>query len=318
MSSNPMKSLRQYETECRYLYSFFSGNGRSEGQKLVEIFSRRSQELKAICQTYSALYGHDLLRVISSNQKSSALNRLAYLRVSDPQSRDAEILRKLLLAGSINLGTLIEITCTRSSSELHHIKQQYHSRYQSDLERDISMKVSGGFKEILAAVCKSCRNHAHKADTSLAFCDAKTLYESVESGRTIDQRTIISLLSQRNTSQVKAILLSYKQLYGHEFSKLIKQSKCGQFGRDLRIVIRCIQKPEKFFAKQLRMRNPDAREMLVRIIVTRSEKDIKDINRAFAAKTGSSLENLVRREFNGVKEKGSEAVVAILLMLIRG
>lgn len=76
------------------------------------------------------------------------VKRLAYLRVSDPQSRDAEILRRVLVAGSINLGTLIEITCTRSSSELHYIKQQYYSRYQSDLELDISMKVSSGFKEV--------------------------------------------------------------------------------------------------------------------------------------------------------------------------
>lgn len=152
---------------------------------------------------------------------------------------------------------------------------------------------------------------------SRAMCDAKTLYEAVGSGRTVDQKTIISVLSQRNSGQVKAILVSYKQLYGHEFSKSMKQSKCGQFGIEVRIVVRCMQNPEKFFAKQLRMRNADAREILIRTVITRSEIDIKDINEAFAAKTGSSLENLVRREFNNSKDKSNEIAAGILIGLVK-
>lgn len=153
-------------------------------------------------------------------------------------------------------------------------------------------------------------------DMSMAMCDAKTLYEAVESGRNVDQKTIISLLSQRNSGQVKAILVSYKQLYGHEFSKSLKQlSKCGQFGREVRIVIRCIQNPEKFFAKQLRMKNADAREILIRIVITRSEIDIKDVNKAFAAKTGSSIEKLVRKEFNNnSKDRTNNNIVADILI----
>lgn len=156
----------------------------------------------------------------------------------------------------------------------------------------------------------------------MALCDAKTLYEAVESGKTLDRKTISSLLSRRNTAQIKAILLSYKQLYGHEFSKSVKNpSRCGQFGRELRVVIRCIQSPEKFFAKQLRMKNADAREMLIRVVVTRSGQDLRGINRALAAKRAGSLENLVRREFVGSSSNKdgpvNEAVAAILIGLIK-
>lgn len=150
------------------------------------------------------------------------------------------------------------------------------------------------------------------------MCDAKTLYEAMESGKNIDQKTITSVLSQRNNGQVRAILSSYKQLYGHEFGKSIKRSKCGQFGKELRVVIRCIQHPEKFFAKQLRMKNADGREILIRTVVTRSGIDIKAINKAFVAKTGSSLENLVIREFNNSKDKTNDLVVGILVGLIKG
>ncbi|KAF8405988.1 hypothetical protein HHK36_008068 [Tetracentron sinense] len=292
---------RKYELDCQCLHCYFSGNDAINKQKLVEILTSRSaQELKLIRQTYSALYSQDLLHVISNAGRNNPFSRAVYLRISESQERDAETIRNALYGGSLNLNTLIETVCTRPSLELQSIKQAYRSRYNSDIEQDVALKINGGFKEILLAVLKSSHNYGAKVDISMAMCDAKTLYEAMESGMYIDQKTIISLLSQRTTGQLKAIFASYKQLYGHEFSKSLKQNKCGQFGKELCIVIRCVQYPEKFFAKQLRttLKYGDAREILTRIVVTRSEIDIKGINSVFAAKTGCSIATLVRREFN--------------------
>lgn len=170
----------------------------------------------------------------------------------------------------------------------------------------------------LLALLKSSRNHNSKANMSMAMCDAKTLYEAMESGKSIDHMTMISLISQRNTEQIKSILISYKQLYGCEFSKSLKRNICGQFGKELRIVMRSIQSPEKFFAKQIRMRNSDLKEILIRIIITRSKIDIKDINDVFATKTGGCLENVVRREFSNSKDKDNGIVADILVEMIKG
>ncbi|XP_021296836.1 annexin D2-like [Herrania umbratica] len=319
MGSSSTQTSRQYEQDCHILHCYFSGNGAISNQKLVQIFvNRDSNTLKLLRQTYSVRYGRDLLQFMSNAQRNNSLARIAYLRMVEPHERDAQMIRHSLFGGSLNLNIIIEVACTRPSSELLQIKHAYQSRYNSDLEKDLTMRVNGGFKEILLAVLKSCRNYGCKADMSLAMCDAKTLYEAMESGKSIDQKTITSVLSQRNIGQVRAILSSYKQLYGHEFGKSIKRSKCGQFGKELRVVIRCIQHPEKFFAKQLRMKNADGREILIRTVVTRSGIDIKGINRAFVAKTGSSLENLVMREFNNSKDKTNDIVVGILVGLIKG
>ncbi|XVF67190.1 hypothetical protein PTKIN_Ptkin10aG0100400 [Pterospermum kingtungense] len=321
MGSSSTQTPRQYDQDCHILHCYFSGNyGATNNKKLVEIFvNRDSNALKVICQTYSSKYGQDLLLFMSGVMRSNSFARIAYLRMVEPHERDAQLMRHSLFGGScLNLNILIEVACTRPSSELIRIKHAYQTRYNSDLEKDLTMKVNGGFKEILVAVLKSCRNYGSKADMSLAMCDAKTLYEALESGKNIDQKTITTVLSQRNNGQVRAILSSYKQLYGHEFSKSIKRSKCGQFGKELRVVIRCIQHPEKFFAKQLRMKNADGREILIRTVITRSGIDIKGINKAFLSKTGISLENLVRREFNSSKDKANDIVVGILVGLIKG
>lgn len=134
----------------------------------------------------------------------------------------------------------------------------------------------------------------------MAMCDAKTLYEAVGSGRYVDQKSIISILSQRNTSQINVILSSYKQLYGYEFMKFLKKDKCGEFGQHLRVVIGCIQSPEKQFVKHLQaaLKAGNGQEALIRIVVSRSGIDVRQINSAFSAKTGWSLESLISNEFN--------------------
>ncbi|KAA8536471.1 hypothetical protein F0562_028949 [Nyssa sinensis] len=291
MGSSSVQGLKKYELDCQLLHCYVSGNAASNNQKLVEILvSRSPHESKLILQTYTALYNQDLLRLLSKTQRNNPYSRAAYLRLSESQERDAEMMRNSLYGGSVNLNILIEIACTRLSFELQSIKQTYCSRYNSNIEQDVALKVNGGFKEILLAVLKSCRNYSGKVDMSMAMCDAKTLYEAMESGK----------------------------LYGHEFVKSLKRSKCGQFGKELRIVIRCIQHPEKFFAKQLRMKNGDVREMVIRIVITRANIDIKEISRTYAAKTGSSLETLVRKEFNNNKDKASGIVADFLLGLIKG
>ncbi|KAA8546843.1 hypothetical protein F0562_003233 [Nyssa sinensis] len=298
--SSSIQTSRKYELDCQYLNSCFSGNGAVNKQKLVELLTRRNlQELRLIRQTYSTLYNQDLLRVLSNIRINNAFANVVCLRITEPQERDAELVRDALFGWRVNLNTVIEVASTRSSSELHFIKQAYSCRYNSNLEQDIAQKTDGTFKEILLAILKSSGKFGGRVDMSMAMCDAKILYEALESGNSVDWKTIMSLISERNSGQIKAILISYKELYGCEFSKFLKSNKCGKFGKDLRIVIQGIQYPQKFFAKQLRgALQSDAQEIVTRIIITRLGIDIKDISNVFAAKTGWSLGNLVRREFS--------------------
>lgn len=155
----------------------------------------------------------------------------------------------------------------------------------------------------------------------MAMCDAKTLYEAMETGNSVDWKTITSLLTQRNTPQIKSILSAYKELYGHEFSKFLKSNKCGKFGTEMRTIIRGIQFPGKFFAKQLRgalQSGSDGREILTRVVITRLEIDVREMSNVFAAKTGWSLGNFVRREFNSAGgDKGYDFTGEFLLGLLR-
>ncbi|KAK9134314.1 hypothetical protein Syun_013644 [Stephania yunnanensis] len=310
MDGSSTQFSKKYELDCQCLHHLLSAGVHANNQQsLVEIFASRSlQEIRLIRQLYSYLYNQDLLHLLSNSHKDNTLYRLAYLRMREPRELDAEIVRDSLFGTRVDLNTLIEVVCTRDSAELQAVKQAYHSRYNLDIEQDVSLKASGNFKEILLAVLRSSRNFGAKVDASMAMCDAKTLYEAMESGKCVDQRTIISLMSQRSTAQLKSVLVAYKQLYGHDFSKSLKRNKCGEFGKDLSVAIKCLQYPEKYFSKKLRKatNNFDSREALIRIIATRSASNIISINNGYVAKTGSSLESLVRREFSATRSRNGD------------
>lgn len=291
-------SLQMQPSTFSILLSQGSDHAGDPRKVIATVSHRNTEELKLVRQAYCALYNHDILHLLS--QKNNLFARVVYLRVSEPHERDAEIVRGALFGSSLDVDTLTEVICTRPSTELRNVREAYRSRYMSGLDEDVSFKINGSLKEVLLAVLKSSRYAGARVEAGMAMCDAKTLYEAIESGKHVDQRSIISILSQRNTDQMRAILCSYKQLYGHDFMKFLKKDKCGAFGKQLRVVVRCIQSPEKQLAKRLRraLMNCDAREALIRIVVTRSEIDIKRINSAFTAKSRWSLDSLIRNEFN--------------------
>ncbi|KAJ3705662.1 hypothetical protein LUZ61_009367 [Rhynchospora tenuis] len=249
------------------------------------------------------------------------MQRLAYLRAISPCNQDAEFIREALFGRNLNINKITEIICTRLSSQIVSLKQAYQSQYNTSLDRDISHKTNGTLKEVLLAILSSSNYNGGNVNATVSICDAKILYEAVESGQYVDQRCILSLIKQRSTEQLKAILCSYKQLYGYEFMKFLKTEKCGEFGKSLHAVIKCIQFPEKHFAKQIRLsvKNGNAREVLIYTVVTRAGVDVKNVNQVFAKKTGWSLESLIRNEFSGSShvDKYFEYVGDFLVALIK-
>ncbi|RVW57521.1 Annexin D8 [Vitis vinifera] len=243
MESRSTQASKKYQLDCQYLNSCFSGNDPNNiitKQKLVELLITRSQqELKLIRQTYITLYNKDLLHVLSGIRKNDAFANLVHLRLSEPQDRDADI-SSILSSRPIDFA-IIPMLNRILPSKLKVVFKEVYAYYNPEIESQYGSKV----------------------DRSMAMCDAKTLYEAMESGIFVDWKAVISLMSERNTGQLKAILISYKELYGQEFSKFLKCNKCGKFGKELRVVVRGMQYPERFLAKQLNRarQNSNAREV---------------------------------------------------------
>ncbi|XP_031493091.1 annexin Gh1-like [Nymphaea colorata] len=291
------------QLDCHVLHSFLSCNGASNCESLKELLTKRSTEdLNRVVEAYRATYNQDILHQLCNIQRRNNFLSLVHLQMMEPRERDAKLLRDALHGPALGSDILIEVFCTRSSSQLQCIKQAYRSQYNRNIEQDISLKAHSTLKEVLTALSSINGAEGSTVDVSMGMCDAKILYEAIESGASTDQRTILSVLTRRNIEQLRTILHCYEQLYGHHISKFLKQKRHGEFGRTLSSVTRCISYPEKHYAKQLkdmwvkrRLATEPATDLMIRVVVAKSGVNIGEIRSAFSKKSGgTALETAVR------------------------
>lgn len=67
---------------------------------------------------------------------------------------------------------------------------------------------------------------AHQADVSqhISKCDARRLYETGEGGLgAVDEAVVLEILSKRSIPQLKLTFLSYKHIYGHDYTKVLNE-----------------------------------------------------------------------------------------------
>ncbi|KAI8562758.1 hypothetical protein RHMOL_Rhmol03G0059900 [Rhododendron molle] len=218
---------------------------------LTQALATKSQiQRTQIREKYMEMYSEDLincLRMRTTQLAKSEGNELGEsssatagsalaLWMLDPVERDAVVAREALDQKSeiTNFRALVEMFVGRKSSHVVLIKQVYQVR----------------FGRILVALVAS--HKAHHADLSqhIAKCDARRLYQTGE-GRSgaIDEAVVLELLSKRSIPQLNLTFSTYKHIYGHGYSKSLKNENYGEFEAALDVVVKCIYNPPKYYAQ---------------------------------------------------------------------
>lgn len=68
----------------------------------------------------------------------------------DPAVRDATIIRQALSGDVIDLKAATEVICSRTSTQIQHVKQIYRARFNAYIEHDIEYQATGDLKKVLA------------------------------------------------------------------------------------------------------------------------------------------------------------------------
>ncbi|KAF8043634.1 hypothetical protein BT93_A1831 [Corymbia citriodora subsp. variegata] len=233
--------------------------------------------------------------VAMSPETSSALS----LFMLDPRERDAVLAREALERGETDYRALVEIFLGRKSSHIQLIRQAYQRKFRRQLEQDIiKIEPPHAFQRILRALATS--HKAHQADVSqhLAKCDARRLYETGEGSPSgaIEEAVVLEIVSKRSIPQLKRTFLSYRHIYGHDYSESLKKEGATEFAYAFRMVVKCISNAPKYYAKMLhtslngRAINKSA---LTRVMVSRAELDMTEIRRAFKRKYGVEIQDCI-------------------------
>ncbi|GMI80316.1 ANNEXIN 8, annexin 8 [Hibiscus trionum] len=300
MTTIAVPSQVSIRDDAEALYKACKGWG-TDGKAIIEVLGRRNaSQRKLIRLAYEELYEEDLVRRLEK-ELSGDFEKAVYRWILDPADRDAVLAHVELRESSDEHPVLVEISCTRSSEELLSIRRAYHARYKRSLEEEIFDNAKGDTRKLLIGMVSAFRFEGEEINKKLAKSEAKDLHEAIKDKK-LDNDDVIRILTTRSKMQLQATFNCYREEEGTSITKNLPNNSKNEFLATLRITVRCLQDPKKYFEKVLRnsmQRIGTDEDALTRVIVTRAEKDLKEIKELYYKRNSVRLEEAVDKETKG-------------------
>ncbi|XP_061191538.1 annexin A4-like [Saccostrea echinata] len=299
------------EGDANNLKKAMKGLGTDE-ETIINILGYRSnaqrQEIKKV---YHALFGKELVKDLKS-ELGGNFEKVIMAMMIPPEEYDAAELKRAMKGIGTNEDVLIEIMCSRSNDEFRAISKAYESKYKNILEKDIKSDTSGDFKRLLVSLATCNRQEDKNVDLQKAETDAKRLHDAGEKMWGTDEAVFNSILVLQSYPQLRAVFDQYSKIAKKDIEDSIKSEMSGDVKAGMLAVVRVVKNKAAFFAKKLHDSMKGAGtddDDLIRIIVSRSDKDISEIKKEFQKIYGKTLEEFIKGDTSGDYKK-------ILLALI--
>ncbi|MBN3297837.1 ANXA1 protein, partial [Amia calva] len=273
---------------------------------IIDVLVKRSnaqrQQIKA---AYQQATGKPLDAALKS-ALSGELENVVLALLKTPAQYDAELLYNSMHGLGTDEDTLIEIMASRTNNELREIKKVYKEQHKKELEDHIKSDTSGDFRAALLSLCKATRNEDSVVNDDLADADARALYEAGEKRKGTDCSKFIEILTTRSAPQLRKTFERYSKYSKHDVSQALDLELKGDIENCLTAVVKCAGSKPAFFAEKLNlsMKGSGTRtKMLTRIMVCRSEIDLKKIGEEYKKKYGKTLYQDILDDTKGDYEK---------------
>eukprot|EP00079_Xenopus_tropicalis_P034564 XP_017948335.1 PREDICTED: annexin A8 isoform X2 [Xenopus tropicalis] len=237
---------------------------------IIDILTKRNndqrQEIKAAYEKVTKKPLAEALKAALSGDLEEIL--LAMLKT--PPQFDADEMKQATKGLGTDEDCIIEIMASRTNQQIKKMQEAYEKEYKTSLEKDIKADTSGDFQKALLMLLKAERNEDSYVNEDLAEADAKALYEAGEKIKKADVSIFIDIFCSRSSSHLKRV--------------------------------KCAVNTPKYFAEKLNlaMKGPGVREKaLNRIMVSRAEKDMKEIKAEYKTLYDISLRKALMDETKG-------------------
>ncbi|XP_038689591.1 annexin-like protein RJ4 [Tripterygium wilfordii] len=273
----------------------------TDEKRLIRILGHRNASQRhQIRQAYEGLYQEDLIKRLES-ELSGDFEKAMYRWMLDPADRDAVLANVDIKKGGPEYRAIIEIASVHSPEELLTVRRAYQARYKHSLEEDIASHTSGDIRKLLVALVSAFRYSGDEVDARLADKEADILHDAIKD-KECNHEEVIRILTTRSKTQLMATFNRYREDHGTSITKALLGGPENDFSKAVRIAIRCIHDHKKYYEKVLRngiKRNGTDENGLTRVIVTRAEKDLKDIKEVYYKRNSVSLDHDVAKETSG-------------------
>uniref|UniRef100_A0A914QX91 Annexin n=1 Tax=Panagrolaimus davidi TaxID=227884 RepID=A0A914QX91_9BILA len=280
--------------------------------KIIQVLCCRSNDQRQeIAKTYKVKYGKELSKELKS-ELSGDFEDLILALMETPVCFDAHQLHKAMAGLGTSENVLIEILVTRNNAQINELKQVYQEMYKQSLEKDIIGDTSGAFQRLLVSLCMGSRDESHHIDSLKANQDAWKLNRAGEQKLGTDEDVFNKIFATQNYSQLRLVFDEYEKVTKHSIEKAIEGEFSGAIKDGLLGIIKCIRNRNGYFAELLynSMKGMGTRDNdLIRLIVSRSEVDLRDIAQVYQRKYEKSLEDAIKGDCSGAYKDGLIALV---------
>ncbi|KAK3223786.1 hypothetical protein Dsin_010811 [Dipteronia sinensis] len=280
------------------------GWGTNEKGIISILGHRTAAQRQHIRLAYHELYQEDLVKRLES-ELSGDFEKAVYRWILDPADRDA-VLANVAIKKLVNpdYHVVLEIACIRSPEELLAVRRAYQARYKRSLEEDVAAHTTGDIRKLLVALVTAFRYTGEEINARLAKSEAGILHDAIKD-KELNHEEVIRIVSTRSKAQVMATFNCYRDDQGTSITKKLLgegDDHGTEFSKALRTAIRCLNDSKKYFEKVLRnavKRVGTDEDALTRVIVTRAEKDLKDIKEYYYKRNSVPLEQAVAKDTSG-------------------
>ncbi|KAG4974531.1 hypothetical protein JHK87_031352 [Glycine soja] len=303
--------------DAEALQQAFKGWGADDKAIIAILGHRNVHQRQEIRKAYEEIYQEDLIKRLES-EISGDFERAMYRWMLQPADRDAVLVNVAIKNGTKDYHVIAEIACVLSAEELLAVRRAYHRRYKCSLEEDVAANTTGNlrqarvlmvivfdFEQLLVGLVTSYRYEGDEINVKFAQTEANVLHESVKEKKG-NSEEVIRILTTRSKTQLVATFNRYRDEHGISISKKLLDQTSDDFHKVLHTAIRCINDHKKYYEKVLRnavKKFGTDEDGLSRVIVTRAEKDLKDIKELYYKRNSVHLEDEVSKETSGDYKK---------------
>ncbi|CAH1988856.1 unnamed protein product [Acanthoscelides obtectus] len=200
---------------------------------------------------------------------------------------DAEALKQAFRGFGTDEAAVIEIITKRSNAQRRQIAARFKTMYGKCLIKELKSELRGNFEDVIVALM-----------TEPVEFLAKELHKAI-SGLGTEESTIVEILGIHNNDEIIRISNCYE---GLSFQDLIKDLKSELSGNFENLIVAMMTPLPEYYAKELH----DAmsgigtdEDVLIELLCTMSNQEIRTIRQAYEAMYESSLEDDLRADTSG-------------------
>ncbi|XP_074044878.1 annexin A9 [Macrotis lagotis] len=285
------------DKDVQRLLDAIAGQGVDQGTIVNVLTNRNGEQRQLIARAFQERTQQELLKSLQA-ALSGSLEKIVVALLKPTAQYDAHELRAALKDISSAEDVGVEILSTRSPPQLQECLTVYKHDFQVDIEDDIRSETSDFLRDLLLALAKGTReSYSGIKDYNLADQDAQALQETGETGT-----PWIMIFTQRNIEHLNRVFDEYQRRSGQEIEQGIRNGFHGSAQTALLTLASVIRNTPLYFAEKLHQAlqgDEPNYQVLIRILISRSETDLLSIRVEFKKKFGKSLYSSLQEAMRG-------------------